>query len=142
MTPPTEEPSAAKLKHLDYIQAAITRMSGYSFLFKGWAITLITGLATLAALDRRRGVLAIGLVATALFWALDAYYLWLERGFVALHNKVASGLNNQVDFSMVVDKQHATVRWLRACISKRLLLFYGAVTLVDVIEILLVRGRR
>jgi hypothetical protein len=30
----------AKLKHLEFIQAVISRMSTSSFIFKGWAITI------------------------------------------------------------------------------------------------------
>ncbi len=29
-----------KIKHLEFIQAAINRMAGNSFLLKGWTVTL------------------------------------------------------------------------------------------------------
>ena len=80
----------AKLKHLEFIQAAIARMATNSFFFKGWAITIATGLAALAAVNMKAALITIALVTTAIFWGLDGYYLWLERGFVALHNKVAA----------------------------------------------------
>ena len=80
----------AKLKHLEFIQAAIARMATNSFLFKGWAITIAAGLAAFAAVNTEAALLSIALVVTAMFWSLDGYYLWLERGFVVLHNEVAA----------------------------------------------------
>ena len=79
----------AKLKHLEFIQAAISRMATNSFLFKGWAITIAAGLSAFAAVDSKTALLFIALASTVMFWGLDGYYLWLERGFVMLHTQVA-----------------------------------------------------
>lgn len=136
-----EEPNEAKLKHLDFIQAAIARMANNSFVFKGWAITIATGLAAFAAFDTRKALLAIALVTTALFWGLDGYYLWLERGFVELHKTVAGKANDAIDFNMAVNKHRAFLRWLRACGRWHLLLFYGTIIIVDTIGIVLIKGR-
>ena len=43
----------AKLKHLEFIQAAIARMATNSFLFKGWAMTIAVGIAAFAAADTK-----------------------------------------------------------------------------------------
>ena len=67
----------AKLKHLDFIQAAIGRMATNSFLFKGWAITIAAALGGFAATNEERSLLLIALLSTMLFWGLDGYYLWL-----------------------------------------------------------------
>ena len=40
-----------KLKHLEFIQAAINRMAGNLFMLKGWSVTLIAALFALAAKD-------------------------------------------------------------------------------------------
>ena len=80
----------AKLKHLEFIQAAIARMATNSFLFKAWAITIAAGLSAYAAADSRIAVLTVALVTTVLFWGLDGYYLWLEQGFRDLHSVVAA----------------------------------------------------
>ena len=37
------------IKHLEFIQAVITRMAGNSFVLKGWAITLAAAGFALAA---------------------------------------------------------------------------------------------
>lgn len=88
----------AKFKHLDYIQAAIGRMATNSFLFKGWAVTLAAGLSAFAAVNTKTALLSIALVSTVMFWALDGYYLWLERGFVELHKKVAAKADADIYF--------------------------------------------
>src|SRR5215207_2306554 len=106
----------AKFKHLDYIQTAIGRMATNSFLFKGWAITIATGLSAFGAVDAKVALLAIALVTIVLFWGLDGYYLWLERGFIALHNEVAAKSEDQIDFAMAVDKTDAVRTWLRTCL--------------------------
>jgi hypothetical protein len=130
----------AKLKHLEFIQATIGRMAKNSFLFKGWAITIAAALSALAAHDSHIGVLFAALVPTLLFWGLDAYYLWLERGFVALHNRVSAMSEADIDFSMAIDKGDATVRWLRTCSRRHLVAFYGTILAVNTVEILIFNG--
>src|SRR5262245_49895746 len=130
----------AKLKHLEFIQAAISRMATNSFLFKGWAITIAAGLSAFAAVDTKRALLVIALVSTLLFWGLDGYYLWLERGFVALHKHVAAMNEVDIDFSMSVDKTNAPSKWFKTCWRPHLWLFYGSIILVDLVAIAFVRS--
>jgi len=129
----------AKLKHLEFIQTAIGRMSTNSSLFKGWAITIAAALTAFAAVDTRRALVAIALVSTTFFWGLDGYYLWLERGFVELHNKVAAMPAASIDFNMKIDKTHAFGGWLKACARYHLVAFYGAILLIDIIGIILIK---
>src|SRR6266850_91700 len=103
----------AKLKHLEFIQAVISRMATNSFLFKGWAITIAAALSAFAAINTRVALLTIAIVSTVMFWGLDGYYLWLERGFVNLHVEVAAKPEADIDFSMTIDKTSAAGRWLR-----------------------------
>lgn len=126
-----------KLKYLDHIQATIARMAGNSFAFKGWNITVASGIAAFAAVEAERALLVIVALTTLLFWALDGYYLWLERGFVNLHNAAAQlGPNDPVSFDMRVDKTRAFRRWLATCRRPHLLAFYGAILIVDVLAII------
>jgi len=67
----------AKLKHLEFIQAAIGRMATNSSLFKGWAVTIAAGLAAFVTVNTKAVVLVIALISTLMFWGLDGYYLWL-----------------------------------------------------------------
>src|ERR1700685_1637933 len=97
----------AKLKHLEFIQAVIARMATNSFLFKGWAITIAAGLSAFAAVDTKWALLTIAIISTVMFWGLDGYYLWLERGFANLHAEVAGKAEVDIDFSMKIDKTDA-----------------------------------
>lgn len=130
----------AKLKHLDFIQAAISRMGGNSFLFKGWTITLASGLSAFGAANSKTALLIVAVATTVLFWGLDGYYLWLERGFVQLHAQVARKPEKDIDFSMAIDKTDAFRRWLKTCGRPHLLLFYGSIVAIDVIAIFLIKG--
>lgn len=132
----------AKLKHLDFIQAAISRMATNSFLFKGWAITIAAGLSAFAAVNTKSALLAIALISTVMFWALDGYYLWLERGFVELHKLVAAKDEASIDFSMTVDKQRAFRRWLRTCVRYHLVFFYGSIIAIEIIGICVVKVQK
>lgn len=75
-----------KEKHLDYIQAVITRHNSNSFMIKGWAITLCTAVLTLAATWKEPVLALVAIVPTLLFWILDSKYLANERCFVSLYN--------------------------------------------------------
>src|SRR5271156_452080 len=129
----------AKLQHLQFIQAAIARMATNSFLFKGWSITIAAGLAAFAAVESRTALLVLALVSTFLFWGLDGYYLWLERGFVNLYAVVAAKDDEaDLDFSMKIDKTDAAYRWFKTCWRPHLWAFYGAIIVVDVVGIILI----
>jgi hypothetical protein len=41
----------AKMRHLEMIQAIITRMASNSFMLKGWAVTLVSGIFVLSSKD-------------------------------------------------------------------------------------------
>ncbi len=131
----------AKLKHLEFIQAVISRMSTSSFLFKGWAITLAAGLSAFAAVDTRAALLVVALISTLLFWGLDGYYLWLERCFIALYQRVSLLAAGEIDFSMAIEKKRALLRWLGTCLRPHLIAFYGMIIVIDVIGIVLIRSK-
>jgi hypothetical protein len=131
----------AKLKHLDFIQTAIGRMATNSFLFKGWAITIAASLAGFGVVQNKRILFGIALLTTLVFWALDGYYLWLERGFAQLHKEVAAKDESEIDFSMVIDHSNAARRWFVLCFRPHLWLFYGAMAITDLGGVLLIRSK-
>jgi len=131
-----------KLKHLEFIQAVISRMANNSSLFKGWTVTIAAALSAFAAIESRVALLSIAIVSTVMFWAMDGYYLWLERGFIDLHKQVAVKNENEIDFSMQIDKAHAFGRWLMTCCRPHLWTFYGTIILVDVIGIVAIRSSK
>jgi hypothetical protein len=131
-----------KLKHLEFIQAAISRMSTNSFLFKGWAITIAAALSAFATIETKTALLIIAVISTAMFWALDGYYLWLERCFIRLHNEDALKNEADIDFSMRIEKAQAFCRWLKACWRPHLWIFYGTIIAVDVIGVFAIRNTK
>src|SRR6266852_379638 len=131
-----------KLKHLEFIQAAISRMATNSFLFKGWAVTIAAALSAFAAVESRVALLTIAIVSTTMFWAMDGYYLWLDRGFINLHKQVAVKNENEIDFSMQIHKTHAFHCWLKTCWRPHLWAFYGTIILIDVIGIIAIRSTK
>ncbi len=115
-----------KQKHLEFIQAAINRMSGNLFLLKGWGITLIAGLFALAAKDTNSAFLWIAVFPLIVFWALDAYFLSQERKFRALYDEVRQRKEEGIDFSMRLDsvRDGAHTTWLSALFSRTLIIYY------------------
>lgn len=78
-------------KHLEMLQAVITRMAQNSFAIKGWSVTLVTALLAFQQRDSDRRFALLAVVAAAFFAVLDAYYLAVERSYRDLYNRVASG---------------------------------------------------
>ena len=72
---------AADLEHLKLIQAVISRMAANCFVLKGWAVTLVTGLAALAKANENDDIAWISLGVLVVFAYLDGYYLSLERAY-------------------------------------------------------------
>jgi hypothetical protein len=78
-----------KIKHLEFIQAIITRMAGNSFQLKSWGVTLVSALLALAAKDSNRNIIWIAYMPVTFFWFLDAYYLRQERMYRKLYSYTA-----------------------------------------------------
>ncbi|MEA3066318.1 MAG: hypothetical protein QOJ27_2779 [Sphingomonadales bacterium] len=97
-----ESEAMADSKHLDFLQAVITRLAGNSFLVKGWSITLTTAIVGLAVKDGGGAFALVGLPAVAVFAMLDAYYLALERCFRHRFETAAATYaeNRPADFNM------------------------------------------
>lgn len=73
-------------KHLDYLQAIITRHNTNSFMLKGWTITLLSALLALSGAIKEPNITLIALMPIIIFWCLDAFYLSNERCFIDLFN--------------------------------------------------------
>lgn len=128
--------SEDKRKHLEIIQGVINRMASNSFVFKGWSITIVAGLSAFAARGTDKKLLVLSIVATTLFWLVDAYYLSLERAYRDLYDEVARRKPENIDFSM---KALGTgyEQWLKTITRPLLLLFYGTVLILLVAAIVI-----
>lgn len=71
------------IEHLKLIEQQVQRMADNSFKIKNWAITIISGgllywLKGDVAKQGSHWLIGLILLATCMFWWLDAYYLTLE----------------------------------------------------------------
>lgn len=78
-------------KHLDYLQAIITRHNTNSFMLKGWTITLLSALLALSGAIKEPNISLIALMPIIVFWCLDTFYLSNERCFIDLFNSATIG---------------------------------------------------
>ena len=119
-----------KLKHLEMLQAIISRMARNSFLLKGWNVVLVSAIFALASTESKSALVFLAYLPAVMFWLLDGYFLRQERLFRKLYDKVRATSENEIDFSMntaPVDTEVAS--WLRVVVSRTLLLFHGVILL-------------
>ncbi|RMW23526.1 hypothetical protein ALO95_200241 [Pseudomonas syringae pv. antirrhini] len=116
-----------KLKHLEFVQSVINRLSTNSFLLKGWSVLLISGLFALAAAQDNKGFAIYALAPAIALWGLDGYFLALERNYRKLYDKIRLLNPDQVDFAMMPLVTSGNSDFFQACFSKTILVFHGAV---------------
>jgi hypothetical protein len=110
------------------IQAVINRMSVNSFLLKGWSVVLVSALFALAAGHSEALFVYLAYFPAVAFWILDGYFLWQERLFRKLYDRVRTMPEADVDFSMDTSVVRADDRgWSVVIFSKTLLIFHGTV---------------
>jgi len=131
-----------KVEYLQMIQEPISRMSTASAIFKGFAATIVSGIAALTYCDVNSTVLALSFVPVLLFAVLDIYYLKIEKKFRFLFNQVRTDLH-PVDFSMDLTKDNKAAKsriW--DCIkSPSIWLFYPAmIGILITVYVLKARG--
>lgn len=121
------------MKHLEFIQATITRMNQNSFQIKGWMITIVSALLALYANSENVVYILVAIVPAIIFWFLDAYYLQQERKFRGVYNDVA-GLTSEEsrveirDFEMPIQKyQCGKCCYFNVLLSKTIFPLYGIV---------------
>ena len=117
----------AKFKHLELIQGTINRLAADSFRMKGWAVILVSALLVLLAREGRVEFAWVGFVPALVFWGLDGYFLWQERLFRDLYDRVRGLSESDIDFSM--DTGAFKRSWRSATCSITLISFYGALIL-------------
>src|SRR6266849_541276 len=117
--------SVNKLKHLEFIQSVINRMSGNCFLLKGWSVTLVAALFALAAKDANKNYVIVAYFPVVIFWVIDAYFLSQERLFRGLYDDIRKKKEDEIDFSMNAEQYYCRRNsWASSFFSKTLLLFY------------------
>lgn len=87
---PQRDPEDTR-KHLDFIQAIVTRMSAASSTAKAWLLPVVTATYGYALTQNAESVALLGIGATLLFAYLDANYLRQEKRYRCLYRAVAEG---------------------------------------------------
>ena len=116
-----------KIAYLQMIQEPIGRMSTASAIFKGFAATIVAGIAALSYCDVNTYILGLSFVPVLLFALLDIYYLQLEKKYRYLYEQVRTD-EHEVDFStkLTKDKKAAKARIWDCVKSPSIWLFYPA----------------
>lgn len=131
--PDGESLGSDRVKHLEFIQAVISRMAGNSFLIKGWSLTIAVAFFGVLATRLRWKTALVALVPLLAFWLLDAYFLVQERRYRALYDDARRKDGDVECFSMNV-KRYAK-RWQMANVlfSVTLASFYGVLLIVNLV---------
>ena len=117
-----------KLKHLDFIQGVINRLSTNYFLLKGWSVVLVSALFALSAGSSDVKFTLLAYIPAVAFWALDGYFLSLERAYRNLYDSVRALDPEEIDFSMdIKNTRGEDLSWASAFLSKTLVTFHGAI---------------
>jgi len=116
-----------KLKHLEFIQGVINRLSTNSFLLKGWSVVLVSALFALSANNANVRFIMLAYIPAIVFWGLDGYFLSTERNYRRHYEHVRTKDPKDIDFSMDTgDVQSGFNEWVSATLSKTLIPFHGA----------------
>lgn len=130
-----------KLKHLEFIQGVINRLSTNSFLLKGWSVVLISALFALFAGNTNVIFIFLAYIPAISFWGLDGYYLSQERKYRKLYEKVTALKSEDIDFLMDTSEfdNIEKVGWISSTFSKTLIPFHctliGAIIVVMILQI-------
>ena len=134
-----------KIEYLQMIQESISRMSTNAAIFKGFAATIVAGIAALTYKDVNPWVLGLSFLPVLAFAILDVYYLTLERRFRFLFDQVRND-NHEIDFSLQLtmdskEKQKAKATVWDCLKSPSIYLFYPLmVAILAVVLILQLKG--
>jgi len=131
-----------KKKHLEFIQLAISRMASNSFILKGWNITLIVGLFALSLNSPSINYLYLAILPAVAFWGLDSYYLWQERLFRKLYDKIRRSKNEDIDpYSMNTNPIKKQVdAWFIIAFSPTIISLHGTVIFFIILFITIIKG--
>ena len=76
-----------KIAHLQMIQGVIDRMSTFAAIYKGFAATIVTGIAAISFTEVSAWILLIAFFPVGCFLVMDTYYLKLEKQYRILYEK-------------------------------------------------------
>ncbi len=100
---------------------------------------LVSALFALAAKDSKIYFIYLAYFPAIAFWGLDGYYLWQERLFRKLYDKIRDTEPSNIDFSMNTSPVADQVApWLSVTFSNTLNAFHGTIVGTIVLVMLIV----
>jgi hypothetical protein len=115
-------------KHLEFIQAVISRLAASSTMIKGGGLTVATAAFGFSATKAVPVVAGLGLIIVIFFGILDSYYLREERLFRHLYDDARCG---KVEVYSMNKNQYSSKCKRRSVVrSWSVLGFYGPLLLV------------
>ena len=118
-----------KVKHLEFVQRIINRMTNDSIMTKGWCITLVSALFVLADNETNTKFAMIEYIPVITFWILDSYFLYQERLFRSLYDEIR--LKEETDFSMDTRKyEGGRNTWMATIFSQTICIFYISLAII------------
>ncbi|WTC18158.1 hypothetical protein OH709_20920 [Streptomyces cellulosae] len=131
-TPPPSSTSITPevIKHLELIQAVVSRMANASFLIKGWTMTVAGAFFGLAVNSWSWKIATTGMIPVVGFWLLDSYYLRQERLFRKLYDDARKSHPSIEPFAMNIAPYHQQVPWGKVIRSHTMVNFHGTLFLV------------
>lgn len=122
-----------KIKHLEFVQAIITRMNLNSFLIKGWVVTLMAAVLAISTTKNAELVPFLNYFIIPIFWILDSYYLSQERKYRSLYNDIRKKANTEIDFNLDVSSDtEKRNRWRSSFLSRTFLIFYLSLAVISI----------
>lgn len=133
MTLSPDKVAELRVKHLEMVQAVVTRIGNYSATLKNYCITLTTATAGFAITLHRPYVTLLGLIPVVMFGVLDAQFLRVERRFRAMYDLVRQG-DWATPPSFEINLGGApTVSYRRTLASWSIMIFYLPLVVVVVV---------
>ena len=123
-----------RIRHLELLQAVISRLANEAALIRGWALTVSAAFFGFAARSLSWRIAAVGMLPVVAFWGLNTYYLRAERRYRSLYDRVRSHDASVEPFSMDASDEKVGSTW-EVARSSTLLPFYGLIFVVGTILI-------
>ncbi len=131
------------IKYLEFIQNIVSRLNSNSFQIKGLSITILSALLAVYSSNNNLKILILAIIPTFLLWLLDSYYLYQERLFRDLFNKISNIESNKNEFKhfdlSISDIEKKTDKYLSAVFSKTTFVFYYSIILVLIITYVILK---
>lgn len=118
-----------RVAHLNMIQGVIARMSGFSAAAKNFCVTINAAILGFAFQKQNPALIWAAAAVVLIFYAMDTYYLALEKRFRALYEAVAARpFADAAQLSLIPPKWCFSTTW-KAARSLSVVGFYALLLL-------------